>query len=561
MGVKNININLIVEGYSPRQNYKGKEELKGSIEKEGLLEPLLVRKDGNVYVIIAGNRRFRVVKELGWKAVECIIEDADEKAAAHLSYLTNSEDLRNNLNPIEVALHLKEMREKFGYSVQDLLDLGYAKDDQTIYNKLNLLKLPEDVQEKIAEGTITPTEGYRIAAVKDSDLQAKVIDTISGLKRRSVRKTERIIKNLIDSVNYGKEAPDQPPQVPEGDIPGVFFHDSSHMREFEDETIPLIIVSPNYGVGLEYEKEVSFKDHKKDLEKYVPEWGRKLMPGGYLCINFGDIHNFGTKQETEPEIQVMGQFFQELLRPLSIRLRDIKIWDKGMTFVNNRQVSFNDDTKHTSYRSLHNFEYIYILKKDGKREVPYDLELKSRISEQEWKEWVTGIWRIDPVRRQKDHPAQFPEELPRRLIKMYSYEGDIVVDTALGSGTTIKVALELGRRGYGYERDTRYKPVIMKKLGIKEEDLKKPEVEEDRGTPHTINEFAKTIGDMLAENNKTPKDIVSVRVPLKSVLSRDEIEIDWLNDDEEPDPSGPTGTSELLRADDYENEMTSQEVS
>jgi len=190
MKIRNISINSIAEGYSPRRNYKGKEELKGSIEKEGLLEPLLVRKDGNVYLIIDGNRRFRAVKELGWKSVECIIEDADEKTAAHLSYLTNSEDLRNNLNPLEVSLHLKEMREKFGYSVQNLLELGYAKDDQTIYNKLNLLKLPEDVQEKIAEGSITPTEGYRIAAVKDSDLQSKVIDTISGLKKRSVRKTK-----------------------------------------------------------------------------------------------------------------------------------------------------------------------------------------------------------------------------------------------------------------------------------------------------------------------------------------------------------------------------------
>src|SRR5204862_201355 len=160
-------------------------------------------------------------------------------------------------------------------------------------------------------------------------------------------------------------------------------------------TIPLIVVSPNRGVGMEFEGEVSFAEHKADLAKCVPEWGRKLMRGGYLCMNFGDIHHFGSKNETEPEIKLTGQVFQELLRPLNIRLRDIKIWEKGMTFVNNQQVSFHEDTAHTSYRSLHNFEYIYIFKKDGKRQVPYDLDVKSRISEEEWKNWVSGIWRID----------------------------------------------------------------------------------------------------------------------------------------------------------------------
>jgi len=556
MESKKISTNLIVEGYSPRRDFSGKEGLKKSIEREGLLEPLLVRRDREKYIVIEGVMRFRVVKDLDWKEVDCVIIDADEEKSYHLAYIKNTE--RNNLNPIEVSLHIKEMREKFGYSVQDLVNLGYAKDDQTIYNKLNLLKLPQDVQEKIVENKITPTVGYKIGAVKDSDLQSKVIDTVCGMKKRSVRKTQRIIENLIDSVNRKDEKPDQKVNIPDGDIPGVYFHDSSEMHEFEDGTIPLITTSPNYGVGLEYEEGVSFEDHLKDLEKSVPVWGRKLCSGGYLCINFGDIHNFGTKNGTEPEIRVMGHVFQKLLEPEKVRLRDIKIWDKGMTFVNNRQVSFNEETKHTSYRSLHNFEFIYIFKKDGERGVPYDLTLKSKISEKEWKESVSGIWRIDPVKKQKGHPAQFPEEIPRRLIKMYSFEDDLVVDTALGSGTTMKVARELGRRGCGYERDTRYKSVIMEKLGIKEEDLKKPEVDEDRGphggTPPFIDEFEGIISDILADNDKTPKDVVSARFPYKSDLSKDEIEIDWVTDDEEPDPSGPTASPQLLKSDDYDSQ-------
>lgn len=113
---KTISVKALAEGYSPRKNYKGKEELKNSIEKEGLLEPLLVRKDGDRYIIIDGVMRFRIIKELGWEEVPCIIRDADDKTAAHISYLTNSEDLRTNLNPIEVALHIKEMRDRFGWT-------------------------------------------------------------------------------------------------------------------------------------------------------------------------------------------------------------------------------------------------------------------------------------------------------------------------------------------------------------------------------------------------------------------------------------------------------------
>jgi DNA modification methylase len=103
------------------------------------------------------------------------------------------------------------------------------------------------------------------------------------------------------------------------------------------------------------------------------------------------------------------------LRPFDIRLRDIKIWEKGLTYANNRQVSPYERTKHTNYRHLNNFEYIYIFKKDGKRDIPLDLDLKSKISKKEYYDWVGGIWNIKPVHRQDSHPAEFPEEIPRRL--------------------------------------------------------------------------------------------------------------------------------------------------
>jgi DNA modification methylase len=490
-----------------------------------------------------------VMKDLGWETVPRIIEEMDERSAAHQSYVLNAGDYRKNLNPLEVSLHIREMRERFGYSVRELVGLGYATDDQTIYNKLSLLTLPQDIQDKIVEGKISPTVGYKLARVKDPDLQSKGFQILVKVKDRSVRKTEKIIKNLIDSVDPNIEEKKAFLPAPEGDIPGVFFHDSSDMREFEDGTIPLIVVSPSYGVGMEYEEGVSFEDHIEDLKRSVPEWGRKLMSGAYLCVNFGDLCNFGTQNGTEPEIQLMGNFFQDLLRPLNIRLRDIKIWDKGMTFVTNPQVSFDADMKHTSDRSLHNFEYIYIFKKDGERKVPYDLDLKSRITEEEKKEWVSAIWKIEPVKNQKGHPAQFPEELPRRLIKMFSYKGDIVVDTALGSGTTIKVARELNRIGFGYERDLRYKPVIMNKLGVKEEDLKK---EERREAMRKVrNDFFPQI---FAETREKGEEITKLSVTLKPNLKKDDVTIETVSVGDDSPPTLPSPFPRVGKSDDYEED-------
>jgi site-specific DNA-methyltransferase (adenine-specific) len=560
--MEHINTNLIVEGYSPRRDFSRKEELKRSIEKENLLEPLTVRQHEGNYIIIAGVRRFRIIKELGWKTVPCVIQDVNEKTAAHLSYVSNSEGLRKNLNPIEVSLHIKEMREKFGYSVQDLVDLRYAKDDQTIYNKLNLLNLPKDVQEKIAKKEITPTEGYRIGAIKDSDLQSKVIDTVCGMKERSTRKTQKVIRDLIDSVNHEKDITHQVPEIPQGDIPGVFIKDASDMSELKDKSVGLIVTSPPYWVGMDYEEGVSFEEHIGILRKVLSECVRVLVPSGKVCVNFGDIHNFGTRKGERPEIKLMGHHYADIFGKHGLRLVGIITWKKctpgkrDFNWSANPHVNYHQGTKHTSYRVLNNTEYIYIFEKEGQREVPFDIEHESKISKEEWTSWVDGVWEIPPVRGEKGHPAPFPEELVRRLILMYSHKRDIVLDCFGGTMTTVKVANALGRIGIGYEKEEKYKPVIMKKLGVKEEDLKKPQDKENRGaqggTPHFIAQFESTITEILKEEGKIAKDIASVRISYKGPISKDDIAIQWVCDPGESDPPESDASPPVMKADGYE---------
>jgi len=110
------------------------------------------------------------------------------------------------------------------------------------------------------------------------------------------------------------------------------------------------------------------------------------------------------------------------------------------------------------------YEFILIFKKPGKPEkVPKEIKEKSKLTKEEWKEYFSGHWRIPGV-RQKEHQAMFPEEVPKRLIKMYSYVNDTVLDPFLGSGTTAKVALELQRNVIGYEINSAFIPIIMNKI-------------------------------------------------------------------------------------------------
>jgi hypothetical protein len=111
------------------------------------------------------------------------------------------------------------------------------------------------------------------------------------------------------------------------------------------------------------------------------------------------------------------------------------------------------------------YEFILIFKKPGKSEnVPKEVREKSRLTKEEWKEYFCGHWKFGGE-KQINHEAMFPEELPRRLIRMYSFIGDVVLDPFLGSGTTIKAALELQRNGIGYEINEDFIKIISNKIG------------------------------------------------------------------------------------------------
>ena len=195
-----------------------------------------------------------------------------------------------------------------------------------------------------------------------------------------------------------------------------------------------------------------------------------LVPGGIIALNVSDIHNFqGVKGNNDfTQVQLVGHKYQGFLRKHQIYLTDLIVWVKSTkAYARDISKAYSEKMPHTAYRIVISHEPIYIFRKKGERETPSeDVVLRSRISKAEWLDYATGVWMINRNHQNDGHPAIYPAELVSRLVKMFSYEGDTVLDPFLGSGTTVKVARELNREAIGYEREPQYKAVIMQKLGI-----------------------------------------------------------------------------------------------
>jgi len=472
--VKGLELKLIsidsitVPNHHPRSDFGNLETLQGSIKRDGLQEPLFVYEiEAGKFGIIDGARRLKAVQEMGMKQISCLINKGISEAdAAHLSYVKNVE--RNTLSAIEIARHIKSMRDDFGYTLNELEIKGYGS-PATISNKLKLLDLPETVQRQIQGGTLTAGHGLALAKLptqKERELKAKQIVEFDLSVKRAENQVDRYIAKKNSESK--KEAPKE--TIPSTDVPGVYFKDSRDMSdEIPDKSVHLVVTSPPYNTGMEYEKGTTFKEHLLNVNDVMKECARVLVPGGIIAINVADILNFKgpSDQSDSPQIQLIGHTYQSILKKYGVYLTDVIIWAKPRAWSKNRYGKFKIDTIHTSYRIFNNWEPIYIFRKKGEREIPSgEIELRSRLTQEQWIAYVNGVWEIEPVKNNLEHPCIYPDELVNRLVRMFSYVGDTVLDPFLGSATTVKVARELGRVGIGYEKELQYKPVIMKRLGI-----------------------------------------------------------------------------------------------
>lgn len=267
-----------------------------------------------------------------------------------------------------------------------------------------------------------------------------------------------------------------------------------------ENSVSLSVWSPPYCVGKEYERGVTYDEWANMLSDVLHAHARILKPGGFCAVNIGDILCYqdaempriqaskprlaitredvercrrenptanrnqlaallgvseqtiqrrsennnvrGGKHAPQTRMKLCGELIERPAYEAGLYLYDRRIWHKDPCWANSQW--------HTnSYRAVDEAEYVWILWKPGITQIKRD-----RLRHGEWSEWGSrGVWQIPSVRANDVHEAMFPVELPRRLIRLLTDEGDMVLDPFCGSGTSGVAASELNRRFVGIDKD------------------------------------------------------------------------------------------------------------
>lgn len=253
------------------------------------------------------------------------------------------------------------------------------------------------------------------------------------------------------------------------------------MCEVDDCSVNLIITSPPYFNIKDYSKQKNnlnddmgaVNDYEKFIDELALVWQecfRILKPNGKLCVNVPLMPMFKKAMNTHYNrhiFDLQSDIQQSILQYTDFYLYDLYIWNR---IYQTRDLMFGSYPNPRNLYSQNTSEFITIYVKDGKPsdKIADDIKRQSQLSQKEWLDFTKQVWDIPPPNPSDvawgKHPAIMPKEIPYRLIRMFSYVGDIVLDCFAGSGTTLMVAKELKRNFIGYELYPQYKKVIVEKI-------------------------------------------------------------------------------------------------
>ena len=260
----------------------------------------------------------------------------------------------------------------------------------------------------------------------------------------------------------------------------VIIGDSRKMHEVKDESVHLIITSPPYWQLKDYgpKEQIGYND---SYEKYINNlnlvWNqchRVLHKGCRLCVNIGDQFARSVYYGRYKIIPIRTEIIK-FCETIGFDYMGAIIWQKVTTCNTTGGATVMGSFPYPRNGIIKlDYEFILIFKKLGvSPKVSKEIKEKSKLSQKEWNEYFYGHWNFSGVKQDK-HIAPFPEELPKRLIKMFSFIGDLILDPFLGSGTTSVAALEVLRNSIGYEINKEYLNTIKNRLaentGIFEKD-------------------------------------------------------------------------------------------
>ncbi len=229
---------------------------------------------------------------------------------------------------------------------------------------------------------------------------------------------------------------------------------SEAMKEIPDNSLHLMVTSPPYNVTKEYDEDLSLKEYLHLLHSVFSETYRVLVNGGRACIN---VANLGRR----PYLP-LSDFISQIMLEIGFHMRGEIIWNKGAGAGVSMAWGSWQSASNPVLRDVH--EYILVFSKGSfERKKPAGKE--NTISKEQFMEWTKSVWTMNPESAKKvGHPAPFPIELPFRLIQLYTYKGDVVLDPFMGSGTTAIAALKAGRKYIGYDNDPAYVKLAQERI-------------------------------------------------------------------------------------------------
>ena len=252
----------------------------------------------------------------------------------------------------------------------------------------------------------------------------------------------------------------------------IYFGDSRKLNKIPDKSVQLIITSPpywqlkDYGSNNQIGFNDSYEEYINNLNLVWMECERILSEGCRLCINIGDQFSRSVYYGRYKVVPIRTEIIK-FCEALKMDYMGAIIWQKATTMNTTGGGAVMGSFPYPRNGILKiDYEFILIFKKLGNPPKP-TLEQKenSIMTKEEWNQYFSSHWNFNGV-KQSEHIAMFPEELPKRLIKMFSFFGETIFDPFLGSGTTTLAAKNLGRNSIGYEINKEFEPIIKEKLNI-----------------------------------------------------------------------------------------------
>jgi site-specific DNA-methyltransferase (adenine-specific) len=243
-------------------------------------------------------------------------------------------------------------------------------------------------------------------------------------------------------------------EAPPSCLNRIFCKSSEEMAELPENSVHLMVTSPPYNVGKDYDEDYTLEEYLAFLKRVWLEVHRVLVPGGRACVN---IANLGRK----PYLPIHSYIIQGMVE-LGFLMRGEIIWNKAASAAGSTAWGSWKSPANPTLRDVH--EYILIFSKGCyARKNPRNR--KATISKDEFLELTKSIWTFPAASARKvGHPAPFPVELPLRLLQLYTFEGELVLDPFMGSGQSAIAALQGERRYVGYEIEERYTRLAERRI-------------------------------------------------------------------------------------------------